>query len=51
MKTIRQQEDERRRAKLAHVRRKMADGSLVVRQMTREERARYPAAAPKPKRK
>ena len=50
MKTVRERQDERREAKLAHVRRQVADGSLVIRQMTREERDRYPAAHPKQKR-
>jgi hypothetical protein len=44
MKTVRQQQDERRQAKLAHVRRKVAEGSLVIRQMTAEERAEHPPA-------
>jgi hypothetical protein len=38
MKTIREQEEERRNAKLAAIRRKVKSGSLVVREMTAEER-------------
>jgi len=39
MKTIREQEEARRAAKLAAIRRKVKSGSLVVREMTEEERA------------
>jgi hypothetical protein len=39
MKTIREQEQVRRDAKLAAIRRKVKSGSLVVREMTAEERA------------
>ena len=39
MKTIQEQEQARRDAKLAAIRRKVKSGSLVVRQMTDEERA------------
>jgi hypothetical protein len=38
MKTVREREQERRDAKLAAIRRKVATGSLVIRQMTSEER-------------
>jgi hypothetical protein len=50
MKTIRQRQDERREEKLSEVRRQIADGSLVVRQMTAEERARH-VARPRPARR
>jgi hypothetical protein len=43
MKTIRQRQDERRKEKLSEVRRQIADGSLVVRQMTAKERAAFAA--------
>jgi hypothetical protein len=49
MKTIREREAERRQEKLSEVRRQIAEGSLVVRQMTAEERARH-AARPRPRR-
>jgi hypothetical protein len=48
MGTIRERQEEKRREKLEHMRRQIADGSLVVRRMTDEERKRYP---PAPKRK
>lgn len=38
MKTIQEQREERRQAKLAHMRRQVKAGRLVVRQMTAEER-------------
>jgi hypothetical protein len=44
MRTIRDQKDERRRQKLAVVRRQVRNGSLVIRQMTPEERKAPPAA-------
>ena len=40
MKTIRERQDEARRRKLEDVRRQVASGSLVIRQMTSEERAK-----------
>ena len=46
MKTVKQQQEERRQAKLDDVQRKVASGSLVIRQMTSAERARYPAPPP-----
>jgi hypothetical protein len=42
MKTIREQKDERRKEKLAGVRRQVKNGSLVIRQMTPEERETDP---------
>jgi hypothetical protein len=50
MKPVRQQHEERRRARLEELRRKVAEGSLVIRQMTDEERARYPPGQGKRKR-
>jgi hypothetical protein len=38
MKTIREQREERRQAKLKHMERQVKAGRLVVRQMTAEER-------------
>ena len=43
MKTIREQQEERRQQKLAGVRRQVKNGSLVIRQMTPEERELFPA--------
>ncbi len=40
-KTMRALQDEKREEALANVRAKVADGSLVIRQMTDAERARY----------
>ena len=53
MKTIRQQQDERRKTKLEGVRRQVASGSLVIRQMTDSERATNPPkeVAPRPGRR
>jgi hypothetical protein len=42
MKTIREQQQERRQLKLAGVRRQVKNGSLVIRQMTPEERKLFP---------
>ena len=50
MKTAKEREEERRREKLAAVEKQIRDGSLVVRQMTAEERARYPPHPAPPKR-
>ena len=50
MKTIRERQDEARRRKLEHVRRQVASGSLVIRQMTSEERAKRPPTPPARKR-
>jgi hypothetical protein len=43
MKSIQQRQRERRQQKLEDIRRQVADGSLVTRQMTAEERMRDPA--------
>lgn len=50
MKTTRERADERREAKLELVREQVASGSLVIRQMTDEERRRYPPRPVAPKR-
>ena len=50
LKTAKEREEERRREKLAAVEKQIRDGSLVVRQMTAEERARYPPHPAPPKR-
>jgi hypothetical protein len=41
---------ERRRQKLAEIRRQVADGSLLIRKMTPEERKRYPTKPAKGRR-
>jgi hypothetical protein len=43
MKTTQERAQERRREKLAAVQAQIRSGSLVVRQMTAAERARYPS--------
>ena len=43
MTSIQQRQRERRQQKLEHIRGQVVDGSLVIRQMTTEERKRYPA--------
>jgi hypothetical protein len=50
MKTVQQRQNERREQKLEQIRRQLADGSLVIRKMTAEERKRHPAPERKPKR-
>ena len=50
MKTTRERAQERREAKLELVREQVASGSLVIRQMTDEERRRYPPRPVAPKR-
>ena len=42
MKTTRERAEERRLAKLELVREQVENGSLVIRDMTEEERRRYP---------
>lgn len=42
---------ERRRVKLEEIRRQVKDGSLRIRQMTPEERQRYPAMPTKERRR
>jgi hypothetical protein len=41
MKTMQEQREERKQAKLKHMQRQIKSGKLVVRQMTDEERARH----------
>ena len=50
MKTQKEQQDEKRLTKLAEVERQVESGSLVVRQMTADERERNPPRPRKPKR-
>jgi hypothetical protein len=49
VKTSRQRAEEKRAEKLKRVREQVETGSLVIRQMTAEERRRYPPVAPQPK--
>jgi hypothetical protein len=49
-KTTRERAEEKRAAKLEVVREQVASGSLVIRQMTDEERRQYPHRSPAPKR-
>jgi hypothetical protein len=51
MKTTRERAEERRVAKLELVREQVENGSLVIRNMTEEERSRYPARPVKPRRR
>ncbi len=50
VKTTRERAEERRKAKLELVRAQVESGSLLIRQMTDEERRRYPPRPAKPKR-
>jgi hypothetical protein len=50
MKTGRERAEEKRQEKLAFVADQVENGQLVVRQMTEEERRRYPPLPPQPKR-
>lgn len=50
MKTTRERAEEKRQAKLDYVREQVDSGTLVIRQMTDEERRRYPPQPPRPKR-
>jgi hypothetical protein len=49
-KTTRERAEDKRAAKLEAVREQVASGSLVIRQMTDEERRQYPRRSPAPKR-
>jgi len=49
-KTTRERADEKREEKLEQVREQVQNGSLVIRQMTDEERSRYPPRPVEPKR-
>jgi hypothetical protein len=50
VKTTRERADEKRREKLDLVREQVASGSLVIRQMTDDERRRYPPRPDRAKR-
>jgi hypothetical protein len=50
MKSQQEREADRRREKLLEIERQISAGSLVVRQMTPEERRRNPPRPPRPKR-
>jgi hypothetical protein len=49
-RTHREREAQKHEEKLEHVREQVESGSLVIRQMTDEERERYPPRPPRPKR-
>jgi len=49
MKSSRERADEKRREKLEHVREQVESGSLTIRQMTKQERKKYPPRPVKPK--
>ena len=51
MKTTRERAEEKRQEKLDLVREQVRNGSLVIRQMTAEERRRYPQVPPRPKKR
>lgn len=46
MRTQRERAEEKRQEKLDVIREQIENGSLVVRQMTKEERRRYPPRRP-----
>ncbi len=50
MKTARERAEEKRQEKLALVREQVENGGLVIRQMTEEERRRYPVRPARSKR-
>jgi len=50
VKTAKEKAEEKRLAKLELVREQVASGALVIRQMTAEERRRYPPRATQAKR-
>ena len=51
MKTAKERHEEQRNIKLAHIDKQVEAGSLVIRKMTKAERAKFPARPGKPKRK
>jgi hypothetical protein len=51
MKTARERAEEKRREKLEFVAEQVENGELVIRQMTEEERRRYPPLPSQPKRR
>jgi hypothetical protein len=50
VKTTREKAEEKRQVKLDLIREQVQNGMLVIRQMTEEERRRYPARTTPPKR-
>jgi hypothetical protein len=50
VKSTRERAEEKRQAKLEYVREQVESGSLVIRQMTDEERKKNPARPAQPKR-
>jgi len=49
MKTVRERHEEQRKIKLALIDKQVKAGTLVIRKMTKAERAKTPARTPKPK--
>ena len=49
VKTARERAEEKRQEKLELVQEQVESGSLVIRQMTDEERQRYPQVPPRPR--
>ena len=49
MKSTRERAEEKRQEKLELVEEQVQSGSLVIRQMTDEERQRYPQVPPRPR--
>jgi hypothetical protein len=49
VKSTRERAEEKRQEKLELVEEQVQSGSLVIRQMTDEERQRYPQVAPRPR--
>lgn len=47
--TLQDLRDRQRQDKLEDIRRQVAEGTLVIRQMTAEERERYPPPSARPK--
>jgi hypothetical protein len=50
MKSARERAEEKRQEKLELVREQVEKGALVIRQMTEDERRRYPPRPPRPNR-
>jgi hypothetical protein len=51
VKTIRERQEERRQLKLEEIERSISQGSLVIRQMSPAERAKYPPREQSPRRR
>jgi hypothetical protein len=49
VKSTRERAEEKRQEKLEQVQEQVQSGSLVIRQMTDEERQRYPQVPPRPR--